>query len=64
MLFWVAAGIAVLAFTGYAVFVPSITQCSPGRIDVVGIIGLALGLVGVLIAVSRGGEWGWGIREP
>ncbi|GAA5049308.1 MFS transporter [Nocardia callitridis] len=58
-LFWVAAGIAVLAFIAYAVFVPSSTQRSPGRIDIVGIIGLALGLVGVLVAVSRGGEWGW-----
>lgn len=59
-LFWVAAGIAVLAFAGFAVFVPSSTLRTPGRIDVVGIIGLSLGLVGVLIAVSRGGEWGWG----
>lgn len=59
-LFWVAAAIAVLAFVGYAVFVPSSTLRTPGRVDVVGIIGLALGLVGVLVAVSRGGEWGWG----
>ena len=60
VLFWVAGGIAVLAFVAYAIFVPSSAQRSPGRIDVVGIIGLALGLVGVLVAVSRGGEWGWG----
>lgn len=59
-LFWVAAAIAVLAFVGYAVFVPSSTLRTPGRVDVVGIVGLALGLVGVLVAVSRGGEWGWG----
>ena len=59
-LFWVAAAIAVLAFVAYAVFVPSSTLRTPGRIDVVGIIGLSLGLVGVLVAVSRGGEWGWG----
>ncbi|RCS75209.1 MFS transporter [Brachybacterium alimentarium] len=58
-LFWVAAVIAVLAFLGCAVFVPGSTQRSPGRVDVVGIVGLSLGLVGVLIAVSRGGEWGW-----
>ncbi len=59
-LFWVAAGIAMLAFVAYAVFVPSSTLRTPGRIDVPGTIGLTLGLVGVLVAVSRGGEWGWG----
>ncbi|MFD7367409.1 MFS transporter [Nocardiopsis alba] len=60
VLFWVAAAIAVLAFLGCAMFVPASTQRSPGRMDIVGIVGLTLGLVGVLIAVSRGGEWGWG----
>ncbi|MEV7692768.1 MFS transporter [Microbacterium sp. NPDC089189] len=60
VLFWVAAGIALLAFALYAVIVPASTVRNPGRLDVVGIIGLALGLVGVLIAVSRGGQWGWG----
>ena len=59
-LFWVAAGIAVLAFIACAVFVPSSAQRSPGHIDIVGIVGLTLGLVGVLIAVSRGGNWGGG----
>jgi MFS family permease len=58
-LFWVAAAIAVLALIGYAVVVPPDTQRSRGRVDVVGLVGLTLGLVGVLIAVSRGGEWGW-----
>lgn len=58
-LFWVAAAIAVIAFLGYAILVPSSTERSPGRIDVLGIVGLAIGLVGVLIAISRGGEWGW-----
>lgn len=60
VLFWVAAVIAVVAFVGYAVVVPSSPRRAPARIDVVGIVGLALGLVGVLIAVTRGGEWGWG----
>jgi EmrB/QacA subfamily drug resistance transporter len=59
-LFWVAAGIALLAFALYAALVPVSAVRTPGRIDVVGIVGLAIGLVGVLIAVSRGGEWGWG----
>ena len=58
-LFWVAAGIAVTCFVLYAVIVPVSTLRTPGRLDVPGIIGLAIGLVGVLIAVSRGGQWGW-----
>lgn len=59
-LFWVAAGIALLCFALYAVVVPASTLRTPARLDAVGIAGLALGLVGVLIAVSRGGQWGWG----
>lgn len=58
-LFWLAAGIALLAFVLYAVVVPASTQRQPRRLDVVGIIGLALGLVSLLIALSRGGDWGW-----
>jgi MFS family permease len=30
-----------------------------GRFDFVGAAGLAVGLLGVLLAVSRGNEWGW-----
>jgi MFS family permease len=59
-LFWLAAGIAVLAFVGCAQFVPPSVYRSPGRIDIPGIIGLTVGLVSLLIAVSRGGDWGWG----
>lgn len=59
-LFWVAAGIAIFAFIGCAVLIPASAHTTPGRIDAVGIIGLTLGLLGVLIALSRGGEWGWG----
>ncbi|NED60662.1 MFS transporter, partial [Streptomyces sp. SID10244] len=30
-----------------------------GRFDIVGAVGLAIGLSGVLIAVSKGNDWGW-----
>ncbi|WP_285778541.1 hypothetical protein [Microtetraspora sp. NBRC 13810] len=32
---------------------------APGRFDAAGAGGLTLGLVCLLLAVSKGGEWGW-----
>ncbi|TPW74013.1 MFS transporter [Schumannella soli] len=58
--FGVAAGLALLCFVLFALVVPVSTLRAEGRVDAVGIIGLAIGLVAVLIAVSRSGEWGWG----
>ena len=58
-LFWLAAGIAVVCFVLFAAIVPASAQRSNGRLDVVGIIGLSFGLIAVLIAISRGGQWGW-----
>ncbi|GAA3670094.1 MFS transporter [Microbacterium marinilacus] len=59
MLFWVAAALGVLALLLVALFVPPSTLRTPGRFDFVGAAGLAAGLVGVLLAVSRGADWGW-----
>lgn len=59
ILFWVAAGISALSFVLFATVVPASTLRTGGRLDVAGAIGLAIGLVGVLLAVSKGNEWGW-----
>ncbi|WP_371741900.1 MFS transporter [Herbiconiux sp. VKM Ac-2851] len=40
--------------------IPVSTLRSEGRFDVLGAVGLAVGLTGVLLGVSKGGSWGWG----
>ncbi|MGO1802515.1 MAG: MFS transporter, partial [Microbacteriaceae bacterium] len=58
-LFWLAAGLGVAGLVLVFLFVPEDVLLSPGRLDVVGAIGLAIGLTGLLLYVSRGAEWGW-----
>ncbi|GAA1723524.1 MFS transporter [Microbacterium paludicola] len=59
LLFWLAAALGVVALVLVALFVPPSTLRTPGRFDFVGAAGLAAGLVGVLLAISRGADWGW-----
>ncbi|WP_304108541.1 MFS transporter [Mycolicibacterium bacteremicum] len=59
VLFWFAAGLGAIAFTLMATLVPESGLRAGGRVDGVGIVGLAVGLSGVLLAISRGNEWGW-----
>ncbi|ALJ21778.1 MFS transporter [Microbacterium sp. No. 7] len=58
-LFWLSAGIGVVVFVLVLWIVPVSVLRTGGRFDGVGAIGLAIGLTGVLLAISRGNEWGW-----
>ncbi|MFT4215391.1 MAG: MFS transporter [Microbacterium sp.] len=58
-LFWVATGLGVVVFTLVAWIVPPSVLRTAGRFDYVGAVGLSVGLVGVLLAISRGNAWGW-----
>ncbi|MFF3752578.1 MFS transporter [Streptomyces sp. NPDC002018] len=60
VLFWVAAGLAVLVFVLVRAFVPESEVRSGGRFDLVGAAGLSAGLVCLLLAISKGADWGWG----
>lgn len=59
VLFWGAALLGTIVFVLVAWIVPESTIRAGGRIDVIGIVGLAIGLGCVLLAVSRGNAWGW-----
>lgn len=56
-LFSAALGLAVLALVVW--IVPASVLRTQGRFDYLGALGLAAGLVGLLLATSRGNEWGW-----
>ena len=58
-LFWLATMLSTLALVLVGRIVPVSTLRSGGRFDFVGAVGFAIGLVGILLAISKGGEWGW-----
>lgn len=59
VLFVVSGLLGVVGFVLVVVFVPGSTLRSEGTFDYVGAVGLAAGLVGILLAISKGNEWGW-----
>lgn len=58
-LFWVSTGLAAVVALLVVVVVPRVRDAVPGRFDVIGALGLAVGLVALLVAVSKGNDWGW-----
>jgi MFS family permease len=59
-IFWLAAVMGVLATITTLLFVPESPIRTPGRIDLPGAGILATGLTALLVAISRGADWGWG----
>lgn len=58
-LFWISTGLAALIVLAVATLLPAPQDRRPARLDHVGAIGLAIGLVLVLVAVTKGSTWGW-----
>ncbi|MEV0639388.1 MFS transporter [Streptomyces sp. NPDC050619] len=59
ILFWASAVLGALAFALVLTVVPESKVRTGGRFDMTGSIGLSAGLVSLLLAVSKGGDWGW-----
>ncbi len=58
-LFWLATALAIVAIVLVGSVVPVSTLRAGGRFDFLGAVGFGIGLVGILLAISKGGEWGW-----
>ncbi|MYX28124.1 MFS transporter [Streptomyces sp. SID8381] len=60
VLFWASAALGAVAAVLVLVLVPESKVRSGGRFDAVGAAGMAAGLMCLLLAVSKGADWGWG----
>ena len=58
--FWFAAILGAVSGILFAALVPRIPSVSADRLDPLGALGLAAGLVTLLLGISKGGSWGWG----
>ncbi|MFL5995344.1 MAG: MFS transporter [Streptomyces sp.] len=59
VLFWASAAMGAAALVLVLAFVPESRVRTGGRFDAVGAVGMAVGLVSLLLAVSKGADWGW-----
>ncbi|MES5821679.1 MFS transporter [Streptomyces sp. RG80] len=59
VLFWTSAALGVVAFALVSLFVPESRVRTGGRFDLVGGIGMATGLICLLLGISKGADWGW-----
>jgi len=59
LLFWISTGLAAVVLVAVAVLLPPLHDAHPAPVDHVGAVGLSVGLVAVLVAVSKGSAWGW-----
>ncbi|MDI3406893.1 MFS transporter [Streptomyces cavernicola] len=59
-LFFGAAGLGVLAIALTLAVVPESPLRAPGTFDLAGAVGLSLGLVLLLLPITKGSDWGWG----
>ncbi|MGW0943026.1 MFS transporter [Streptomyces sp. NPDC002623] len=60
MLFWTSAALGAVALVLVPLFVPESQVRTGGRFDLAGALGMATGLICLLLAISKGADWGWG----
>ncbi|MFJ6662030.1 MFS transporter [Streptomyces sp. NPDC091377] len=58
-LFWISAALGVVAGALVVALVPESRVRTGGRFDLVGGAGMTVGLVCLLLGISKGADWGW-----
>jgi MFS family permease len=58
-LFWFLFGVAMVLLVATAVVVPASPVRARGSVDVAGAGLIVAGLAGLLVAISKGNDWGW-----
>ncbi|MCP2274986.1 MFS transporter [Nocardia amikacinitolerans] len=59
MLFWSSAALGVLCLVLVFLFVPESPVRTPARFDFGGAVGLSVALLALLVAITKGADWGW-----
>ncbi|MGW2047182.1 MFS transporter [Streptomyces sp. NPDC001858] len=59
MLFWTSAALGAVAAVLVPLAVPESKVRTGGRFDLAGALGMATGLICLLLAISKGADWGW-----
>jgi len=59
VLFWTGAALGVIAAVLVIIVVPETNIRTGGRFDFGGALSLSVALVSMLLAISKGGDWGW-----
>jgi MFS family permease len=59
VLFWFSGGLGAVSVALIAFFVPESPLRTGGRFDGPGAAGLVVGLLCLLLPISKGGDWGW-----
>lgn len=60
MLFWAAAALGTLCLVTVWTLLPESSLRTPAKFDLVGAFGLSIGLLALLLPITKGGDWGWG----
>ncbi|MFD8431441.1 MFS transporter [Streptomyces coelicoflavus] len=59
MLFWLSGALGAVSLALVLALVPESAVRTGGRFDLLGGLGMAAGLASLLLAISKGGDWGW-----